>query len=728
MGKSKQALPHRASWAAFAMLLGFSFTAMPWAVPALADEQLNVGMAGTRNEFPDFLVPGSLTAKHYDGVSDDLLTAGLGKTGLRGAEPLVADPQDASQLRRLAIWTNYRALLDIVPAGGYGSLYGPNVENDGTITSGEGKIPGWEYIAVADDGTGRRNVTVMVQIPDRFDPGTACIVTATSSGSRGIYGAISAAGEWGLKQGCAVAYTDKGTGNGLDDLTANLVNRIDGRLADAQVAGKDSLFTANLTDAKRASFNAATPNRFAYKHAHSQQNPERDWGRNTLQAVVFAFHALNDRFGTPAPQGGKRITLDRRNTLVIASGASNGGGAGLAAAEQDQHNLIDGVAVGEPNVNTPAEERLTIRQGATTFPVFGRALIDYFTYANLYQPCAALDPRAATAPSAFFLGIPNTLGAANRCAALKGNGLLTAGTLAGQAAEALDKLRAYGYLPESDLLHPTMYRFATNAIVMTYANAYGRFGVAENLCGFSFANTSAVGVVIPPNPVLEERIFGRGNGVPPTSGVSVVYNDSAGGPLLDLRGVSPSTGLADFSLDGAICHRSLFEGRDIVTGLPLSGALWEASDRLHDGLFEVQLSARLKDTPTIIVHGRSDTLVPVNHGSRAYYGKNQLTAKGATQLRYIEVTNAQHFDAFIDSLPGYNTLYVPLHVYLQRALTAMYDHLKKGTPLPPSQVVRTTPRGAGAPPISPANVPPILANPPAGDLIVMEKRTLVIPD
>ncbi|HEX9148319.1 MAG TPA: 3-hydroxybutyrate oligomer hydrolase family protein, partial [Thermoanaerobaculia bacterium] len=587
MEKFKQALPRRTSWAAFALLLGFSFIAVLWAVPALAGEPLNVGMAGTRNEFPDFLVPGSLTAKYYDGGTDDLLTAGLGKTGLLGVEPSVANPQDASQLRRLAIWTNYRALLDIAPAGGYGSLYGPNVENDGTITAGEGKIPGWEYIAVADDGTGRRNVTVMVQIPDRFDAHNACIVTATSSGSRGIYGAISAAGEWGLKQGCAVAYTDKGTGNGLDDLTANLVNRIDGRLADAQVAGKDSLFTANLTDAKRASFNAATPNRFAYKHAHSQQNPERDWGRNTLQAVVFAFHALNDRFGTPAPQGGKRITLDRRNTLVIASGASNGGGAGLAAAEQDQHNLIDGVAVGEPNVNTPADEHLTIRQGATTFPVFGRALIDYFTYANLYQPCAALDPRAATAPAAVFLGIPNALGAVNRCAALKGSGLLTAGTLAGQAAEALDKLRAYGYLPESDLLHTTMYRFATNAIVVTYANAYGRFGVAENLCGFSFANTSAVGVVIPPNPVLEERTFGRGNGIPPTSGVNVVYNDSAGGPLLDLLGVSPSSGLADFSLDGAICHRSLFEGRDIVTGRPLSGDMWDASDRLHDGLFEV---------------------------------------------------------------------------------------------------------------------------------------------
>ncbi len=170
----------------------------------------------------------------------------------------------------------------------------------------------------------------MVQIPDSFDPAKACIVTATSSGSRGIYGAISAAGEWGLKQGCAVAYTDKGTGNGLDDLQANLVNRVDGRLTDAAIAATDSLFTANLSDAQRAAFNALTPNRVAYKHAHSQQNPEQDWGRNTLQAVVYAFYQLNEKFGTPGPQGGKRITLDRRNTLVIASARPT------AAAPQSQ--------------------------------------------------------------------------------------------------------------------------------------------------------------------------------------------------------------------------------------------------------------------------------------------------------------------------------------------------------------------------------------------------------
>jgi hydroxybutyrate-dimer hydrolase len=715
---------HRASISLCGLFLASALSTLS----ARADDQLNVGMANTPNTFPSFVVADSVRATYYNGTTDDLLTAGLGKTGLAGAAPVVTDPQDATQLRRLAIYTNYRAVLDIAAAGGYGTLYGPNVTNGGVVTASEGKIPGWEYIATVDGGSGRQNVTLMVQVPDSFDPDNACIVTATSSGSRGVYGAIGASGEWGLKQGCAVAYTDKGTGNGLDDLQANLVNRVDGRLTDAQVAGTDSLFTANLTDAERAAFNAATPNRVAYKHAHSQQNPEQDWGRNTLQAIVFAFYELNEKFGKPAPQGGKRVVLDRRNTLVIASAISNGATSAVAAAEQDQHNLIDGVAVNEPNLNTPADPRLTIRQGITTFPIFGRALLDYFTFANLYQPCAALDPRAAVGPSAFFLGIPNAAGAANRCTALKLNGLLTAGTTAGQATEALDKLRAFGYLPESDLLQPTMYRFATNAIAVTYTNAYGRFSVADNICGFSFANTGAGGVVVPQVLASEQRIFGTGNGVPPTTGINIVYNDSASGPLQDLLGVSVSSGLADFSLDGAICHRSLFEGRNILTGAPLSAPLNALSERVNQGVADIQLSARLKDIPALIVHGRSDTLVPVNHSSRAYYGKNQLTAVGATQLRYIEVTNAQHFDTFIDFLPGYNELYVPLHVYLPRALNIMYEHLKNGAPLPPSQVVRGVPRGPGAPPITVANVPPISANPAAGDLILMNKTTLQIPD
>ena len=156
---------------------------------------------------------GAVAQINYDGNSDDLLTAGLGKTGIAGALPAYADPTrpTAAELRRAAIYTSYRALLDMTAAGGYGTLYGPNVASDGTVTTSEGRIAGSETIAFSDDGSGAKNVTLMVQLPASFDPANPCIVTATSSGSRGVYGAMST-GEWGLKKGCAVAYSDKGTG------------------------------------------------------------------------------------------------------------------------------------------------------------------------------------------------------------------------------------------------------------------------------------------------------------------------------------------------------------------------------------------------------------------------------------------------------------------------------------------------------------------------------------
>jgi hydroxybutyrate-dimer hydrolase len=149
---------------------------------------------------------GAITMISYDGVSDDLLTAGLGRTGLGGTAPIPANPVSptAAELRKLAIFSNYTALVDVNPKGGYGTLFGPNIDATGADTLGEGKVAGNEYLAYLDDGTGRRNVTLMVQIPSTWNRERPCVVTATSSGSRGIYGAIGTAGEWGLKRGCAV--------------------------------------------------------------------------------------------------------------------------------------------------------------------------------------------------------------------------------------------------------------------------------------------------------------------------------------------------------------------------------------------------------------------------------------------------------------------------------------------------------------------------------------------
>ena len=58
---------------------------------------------------------------------DDLLTAGLGLAGLRGmAPPAFADASHPTpeELRRRALWANWRGIADLAVGGGYGEVYG----------------------------------------------------------------------------------------------------------------------------------------------------------------------------------------------------------------------------------------------------------------------------------------------------------------------------------------------------------------------------------------------------------------------------------------------------------------------------------------------------------------------------------------------------------------------------------------------------------------------------
>lgn len=664
------------------------------------------------NTKPAFV--GKVTITHYDGTSDDLLTAGLGANGLASATaPAVANATSptAAELRRLAIWANYRALVDTAAKGGYGTLYGPSVDVNGNPTGGSGMIAGSEYVAYSDDGTGQQNVVLLVQIPDSFDVNNPCIITATSSGSRGVYGAIST-GEWGLKRKCAVAYTDKGTGAGPHDLATDTVALQDGTRTTRSAAGTNAHFAAPLTSSQLAAFNAATPNRLAFKHAHSQRNPEKDWGQFTLQAVQFAFWAINDKITpTNGVLAGSALPVRPDNTIVIASSISNGGGAAIAAAEQDTGGWIDGVAVGEPGLNLPPNTGVQVVRGGATLPTTGKPLFDYVSYANVFRLCAASSASVGAAPAQAFFTSLTTFPAgvqANRCAALKAAGLLTAATPAAQADEALQKMRAYGWEPESDLVHASMSFYEIDpSVATTFGSALSRASVADNLCGFSFAATDAAFHPTAVNATSLAQMAALGNGIPPTSGVQLVNNNAQGGPTRSNQSID-SSGTQAANLDGALCLRNLLTGADA------------ASQSLQTGISQTLRTGNLQGKPALIVQGRNDALLPVNHGARPYLGLNAKVEGGSSKLSYIEVMNAQHFDGFIDLVPGYDSLFVPLVLYEQRALDAMYAYLKDGTPLPPSQVVRTTPRGGtpgAAPAISATNVPNFTNTPAAGDRI-----------
>ncbi len=93
------------------------------------------------------------------------------------------------------------------------------------------------------------------------------------------------------------------------------------------------------------------------------------------------------------------------------------------------------------------------------------------------------------------------------------------------------------------------------AVAVTYANAYSRASVVDNLCGFSFATTTnSTGTGVPAAKLVSPMltVFGNGNGIPPTNGINLVYNDAIGGPI-DHRAADNN-----FAFLGAQCLRQLW--------------------------------------------------------------------------------------------------------------------------------------------------------------------------
>src|SRR3546814_13272349 len=81
----------------------------------------------------------------------------------------------APELRRRAIWSNWRGIADLAPGGGYGPLYGTTQA-----------VPGREFAALVKVEGASQPHRVLVQVPDAFDTARRCVVVAPASGSRGV--------------------------------------------------------------------------------------------------------------------------------------------------------------------------------------------------------------------------------------------------------------------------------------------------------------------------------------------------------------------------------------------------------------------------------------------------------------------------------------------------------------------------------------------------------------
>jgi len=541
---------------------------------------------------------------------DDLLSAGLGLEGLRTPTPPAfaqGESPTPIELRRRALWSNWRGIADLAPGGGYGSMYGSLAA-----------VAGREFQAFATLSEGAQPHRVLLQVPDAFDLARRCLVVTASSGSRGVYGAIAVAGAWGLPKGCAVAYTDKGAGTDYFDLDAGQGTRIDGTLGNAA----DGLAFAPTNAGGGV----------AFKHAHSRDNPEADWGRHVRQAAEFGLHALGLAFPAGAP-----FTFD--NTRVIAVGISNGGGAVLRAAELEDAGF-DAVVAGEPNITV---------EGA-------RPLYDYTTEAALLMPCAL--PH---------LGHPPMPNAAQRCATLAQARLIGGGDLASQQRSAYDALRAGGWTDEA--LHAGSISVGFDlwrAIAVAYASAYGRYGVGEHPCAYRYAALNPD--FTPRAATAAERAawWSDASGIPPGAGVGIV---------------DPGIASPDVSHPGLQCLRGLWRNPDA------------AGARVRKGISEIQASLPRKGLPIVVVHGVDDGMLPAAFTSAPYVARAKAAGR---DVRYWQVRNAQHFDAFL-GLPQYGARYVPLLPYVYSALDRVWAHLEAGDALPSDAVIEATPRGVGRP-------------------------------
>ncbi len=285
-------------------------------------------------------------------------------------------------------------------------------------------------------------------------------------------------------------------------------------------------------------------------------------------------------------------------------------------------------------------------------------------------------------------------------------------------------------------MHNAHYGLGNYAILSAmYTIGYGRFSVTDNVCNSSFAQVDVAGAPVPVSATVKAQSFALANGTANGTPASTVYDNSVGGPRVWNIATSVSTGVQDFGLDNALCQRALVTGVD-ETGAPLTATASSTrptaaqSAAVRAGIAEVVLSGKLQGKPTIIVAGRSDALVPVDNNARAYVAYNKVQDGASSRVSYIEVTNAQHFDTFIP-FSGFDNRYVPLHPYFVRAMDAMYAHLRIGIALPPSQVVRATPRGGApgaAPAITAANVPAPSATPAAADQIGFSGTSLTVPN
>lgn len=302
----------------------------------------------------------------------------------------------------------------------------------------------------------------------------------------------------------------------------------------------------------------------------------------------------------------------RQDVTVIAAGLSNGGHAVLRALEADTDGLFDAVVSVMPNITPPDTPHL----------------YEYAAAAALYQPCMLGDAEFA---SALPFANPLLIGfGPRRCQSLFDAGLLEAPS----PAAAGDKLREFGF--DDDAL---MFSAATvvldvwRAVLVNYASAYSRATYDAMPCGYGFDASGAT-------DQQKSLWWATGSGSPPGDGIKLTDTQAAGQTT-------------DPHFPGLVCLSERV-GDETVQG----------------AIDETRATAKWsRDIPVFIVHGQNDGLIPAVFSARPYV--EQARANGM-RVDYEEIAGAQHFDAFLNLLPG-DDRWTPILPHGWEALDRAWD-------------------------------------------------------
>ena len=391
---------------------------------------------------------------------------------------------------------------------------------------------------------------------------------------------------------------------------------------------------------------------------------------------------------------------------------SNGGGAAIAAAEQDTEGLIDGVAVGRAAASqlNARRRRSIVTRGSD---VADAAPAGRCSTTSRSPTCYSRARRCRRArPDSPGRGVRHRRRSpTNRCAALKAKGLLSTGDHARRKRDG--RARTSCSPPAGSRSRTCCTRRTTrsprSSITMTYANAYGRFSVRDNLCGYRFGATDAAGKPAP----LARRARSRRSSAPATACRRRPASTSStttrvGGPV--------NSAIVGLAVDR---HARLQRRRRDCACATCGPAPTRSRGRVQTGVERDQAHgqpARQAGDHRARPRRHADpgelhvaAVLRHEQDRRGRGERSWRTSRSPTRSTSTRSSTTRRCPATTRASSRCTTTSSRRWTRCTRTCTA-------SAPLPPSQVVRTMPRGGtpgAAPAITAANVPPIAATPAA---------------